>query len=211
MTYNKKQQSYRKGKGRPRRRSLFESIVSLFPWLLMFFLVMGVHSAIHLDLESMIFDKNDVELKEHRTPIEEEFIESEMLEAVPPPRIDTGKIDGETFTVVQEMPRFPGCEDLDISVDEKKKCAEKKMLEFIYQNIKYPEVGADHFEEMTVISFIVNREGKIMDVKLLRGSETLAEEYMRIVKSMPQWIPGKQRGKPVNVQFNLPLRIKLES
>lgn len=118
--------------------------------------------------------------------------------------------DDEVFTIVEEMPPFPGCEELDVSNDEKKKCAEKKMLEFIYKNIKYPKIGVDGFIEMTVVTFIVNREGKVGDIKFLKGNEAIAEEYIRVVKSMPNWISGKQRGKPVNVQFNLPIRIRID-
>ncbi len=211
MTYNKKHKSYKKGKGTTRRRSSFDgNLLRALPTFIL--LLSGVlFVAINLGLKSFLFPSNKTELNEYTIPVEQqEFIESEILEAVPL-AIDTGKIDEEVFTIVQEMPRFPGCEDLDISIDEKKNCAEKKMLEFIYKNINYPAVAPDTFDEMTVISFIVNKEGDIENIKLLRGSEAIGKEYIRIVKSMPRWIPGKQRGEPANVQFNLPIRIKLES
>ncbi|NUO03385.1 MAG: TonB family protein [Saprospiraceae bacterium] len=124
-------------------------------------------------------------------------------------------MDEETFKVVEEMPRFPGsgCETSDSDQVAKKQCADKAMLEFIYKGIKYPKAARDAGTEGTVVvSFIVDKSGKIRDASILRGiGNGCDEEVLRLVGEMPDWIPGKQRGRDVNVQFNLPIKFKLEA
>lgn len=120
------------------------------------------------------------------------------------------------FKFVQEMPRFPGCEDLNISLDEKQLCAQRKMLEFIYSNIKYPAIARENGVQGTcVVRFVVNREGHLDNIELLTdiGAQCGAEA-LRVVELMntkgKTWQPGMQRGRKVNVQFNLPIRFRLE-
>ena len=114
------------------------------------------------------------------------------------------------------MPRFPGCEDAGGSAAEKKQCADKKMLEFIYKNIKYPAIARENgVEGNVVITFVVERDGKVTDAQVLRDiGAQCGQEALRVVNLMNEqgikWIPGKQRGRPVRVQFNLPVRFKLE-
>lgn len=123
----------------------------------------------------------------------------------------------EIFKVVEEMPRFPGCEELNSDEAEAQKCAQRKLLEFIYQNIKYPEEAKKNGDEgVVVVQFVVNKEGVLENAKLVRNpSESLGREVLRIVFLMNQmeerWIPGKQRGRTVNVQFNLPVKFKLDN
>ena len=118
---------------------------------------------------------------------------------------NTGEV--ELFKMVEEMPRFPGCED------NNKSCADKKMLEFIYQNLRYPALARENGVEGTVVvSFIVEKNGKITEPKIVREiGGGCGDEVMRVVNLMPTWIPGKQRGEVVRVQYNLPVRFKLES
>lgn len=130
----------------------------------------------------------------------------------PPPEPEPEEEIDEIFTIVQQMPRFPGCEDGAGDDAEKKKCAEKKMLEFIYKNIKYPSIARENgIEGMVVVSFVVDKLGNITDPKILRDlGGGCGKEALRIVQSMPKWTPGRQRNQPVKVQFNLPVRFKLE-
>ena len=132
---------------------------------------------------------------------------------VPPPPIEEEVPSDEIFTIVQEMPRFPGCEDMEGTSDEKKKCAETKMLEYISDNIQYPtEARKKKIEGMAVVSFVVEKDGTITQPKLARDLDGgCGEEALRIVESMPKWIPGKQRNQPIRVQFNLPVRFKLDN
>ncbi len=132
-----------------------------------------------------------------------------------PPKVATDEVTTkvQVFTVVEEMPRFPGCEDLEGTVEEKKECAEEKLLNFIYENVQYPEearIGG--IEGMVVVNFVIDKDGKILNPKILRDLEGgCGAESIRVVNLMPNWIPGTQGGKPVKVQFNLPIRFKLSA
>lgn len=122
-------------------------------------------------------------------------------------------IDGkqEIFNVVEEMPRFPGCEEIG-DRNDREKCAQTKMLEFIYKNLKYPKAAAtENIEGMVVVKFVVGKDGVLFNPEIIRAiGGGCDEEVLRVVNQMPKWIPGKQSGKHVNVQFNLPVRFKLE-
>ena len=119
------------------------------------------------------------------------------------------------FPVVEEMPRFPGCEGL-ATIEEKKQCADKRMLSFIYQNISYPlEARENGNEGSVVISFVVEPDSTISDPKILREVEGgCSEEALRVINLMNEkglkWSPGKQKGKAVRTQLNIPIRFKLE-
>jgi len=128
----------------------------------------------------------------------------------PPPPPPQPKVE-EIFKVVEDMPRFPGCEDKS-GKDERKKCAEEKMLQYIYKNIKYPAIARENGVEGTVvITFVVEKDGTITDAQIARDiGAQCGQEALRVVNQMPVWIPGKQRGRPVRVQFNLPVKFKLE-
>jgi protein TonB len=103
----------------------------------------------------------------------------------------------QIFTIVEEMPSFPG--------------GEGKLFEYLGKNIKYPQMATDAgISGVVYVTFVVDKEGKIRDVKVLRGiGGGCDEEAVRVVKSMPSWKPGKQRGKAVTVQYNLPIRFTL--
>jgi len=115
-------------------------------------------------------------------------------------------------TTVDEMPRFPGCEDMKGTPLKKQRCAEQKMLEFIYSRIKYPTIARQNGTEgMVVVSFIVETDGSLSEMKILRDlGDGCGKESLRVVSEMPKWIPGKDGSEPARVQFNLPVRFKLE-
>lgn len=114
------------------------------------------------------------------------------------------------------MPRFPGCENEAGDNNAKKACADKKMLEFIYKNIKYPAIARENGVEGTcVIRFVVEKDGSIKDPQIVRDiGAGCGDESLRVVQLMntmgEKWTPGKQRGRSVRVQFNLPVKFKLE-
>ncbi len=132
----------------------------------------------------------------------------------PPPPPPEPKVE-EIFKVVEEFPRFPGCEDLDASKEEKRRCAEQKMYEFIYSNITYPRMALENNIEGTVIvTFVVEKDGTIANIQILRDvSGNCGKEAVRVVNLMNElperWSPGKQRGRPVRTQFMLPVKFKL--
>jgi protein TonB len=113
------------------------------------------------------------------------------------------------------MPLFPGC-DQSMAYAERKQCADTKMLEFIYGNIKYPAIARENgVEGMAVVSFVIEKDGTVTDAKIVRdpGAKT-GDEALRVVQLMNskglKWNPGKQGGRSVRVQFNLPVKFKLE-
>lgn len=129
----------------------------------------------------------------------------------PPPPMNQEPI----FKVVEQMPRFPGCEDME-SLTEKKDCSQKKMLKHIYMNLRYPDSARiKGVQGMVVVQFIVNEEGFVEQVKAVRDiGEGCGQAAIDVVKSMndldSRWIPGKQRGKAVKVIYNLPVKFKLD-
>jgi len=138
----------------------------------------------------------------------------------PPPQntpIGTSiKEESTVFQVVEQMPRFPGCEDVSESIQERKACADQKMLEFIYKNIRYPEQARlDSISGQVVVTFVVTDEGSIINEMIVRKiGGGCDEEVLRVIGLMNEmeerWIPGRQRGRNVNVQFNLPVRFALQ-
>lgn len=143
------------------------------------------------------------------------FFAGEIVSQVTPPAPEVE--DEEVFMVVEQMPRFPGCEELEKSKSEKEACAQKKMLEYIYGNLKYPaEAREKSIEGQVVIQFVIGKDGSILQPTLIRdvsgGCGEAALEVVKSMNNMPQkWTPGKQRGRAVQVKYTLPVKFKLES
>ena len=117
-----------------------------------------------------------------------------------------------TYKVVEEMPRFPGCEDVS-DTEQRKNCAQKKMLMHIYQNIKYPKAAREAGIQGTVVfGFTVKADGQLSNFTIIEGiGGGCDEEVLRIARTMPDWIPGKQDGKHVAVEYVLPVKFKLDT
>ncbi|MEN8225218.1 MAG: energy transducer TonB, partial [Bacteroidota bacterium] len=88
----------------------------------------------------------------------------------------------------------------------------KKLYAYLGNNIKYPVMAKESgIQGKVYVTFVVETDGSITDVKVLRGiGGGCDEEAIRVVSTMPKWKPGKQRGKPVRVQYNLPVRFTLQ-
>ncbi len=110
---------------------------------------------------------------------------------------EEGPAEPEIFTIVEEMPSFPG--------------GDQALLEYMAKNTKYPPLARENgLQGIVVVTFVVDEKGNINNVQVLRGiGGGCDEEAIRVVKSMPAWKPGKQRGMPVRVQYNLPFRFTL--
>ena len=114
------------------------------------------------------------------------------------------------------MPRFPGCENAGGSNDEKAKCAQDKLLQYIYKNLKYPAIARENgVEGMCVIQFVVDKDGSVKDANVVRDiGAGCGEAALKVVNAMnnlsEKWTPGKQRGRNVKVFYTLPVRFKLE-
>jgi protein TonB len=111
----------------------------------------------------------------------------------------TGDVIGEeqVFLAVEQQPEFPG--------------GESALIAYIGKNTKYPAIARENnIEGRVFISFVVEKDGSISDVKVLRGiGGGCDEEAKRVIKSLPKFSPGKQNGRPVRVQFNVPVNFKL--
>ena len=107
-------------------------------------------------------------------------------------------IPGEVFKVVEKMPEYPG--------------GSVELLKFLAQNIQYPEMARkENIQGLVVVQFIIGKDGTIIDPHVVHGiGGGTNEEALRVVKTMPKWKPGLQKGQEVNVQFNLPIRFMLE-
>ncbi len=105
--------------------------------------------------------------------------------------------EDQIFTVVEELPEFPG--------------GTSAMMDFLQTNLRYPEAAKDAGIQGTVfVSFVVESDGSISNIKVLRGiGGGCDEEAVRVVGMMPKWEPGRQRGEAVRVQFNMPVRFVL--
>jgi periplasmic protein TonB len=113
---------------------------------------------------------------------------------------DTGKVNSDgsfDYFTIEEKPEFPG--------------GEAALLRYISSHVKYPEIAMkNEITGKVFILFIINQEGKVTDVELLKGADpSLDEEALRVVSGMPIWKPGKQRGKPVRVSYKIPINFKL--
>lgn len=102
------------------------------------------------------------------------------------------------FTVVEQMPMFPG--------------GYGALMGYLRDNIHYPTVAAENgVQGRVVVGFVVERDGSITDVNILRGVDpSLDREAMRVVKSMPKWTPGKQNGSAVRVKYQVPVSFRLQ-
>lgn len=125
-------------------------------------------------------------------------------------RIDT-LVEQERVTT-EEMPMFRDeeCQSM-ISYTERKKCADNKMLRYIYGNLKYPAKARElGIQGRVILRFVVSKEGKIKEINVLNGiCDEMKNECIRVIESMPTWNPGTQDGEPVNVIFTLPISFRL--
>ncbi|RMF31843.1 MAG: TonB family protein [Bacteroidetes bacterium] len=129
----------------------------------------------------------------------------------PTPEWVTDTLPDKIFRVVEEMPRFPGCEDSGLSGKDLERCSQKKMIEFLMARLKYPREAVEQgLEGLVVIKFVVDKSGEVRTPELVRSVHPLLDaEALRIVDLMPEWVPGKQGGKPVSVQYMLPVKFVL--
>ena len=107
--------------------------------------------------------------------------------------------DQVIFQVVEKMPSFPG--------------GDAALFKFLNENVKYPVIAQENgVQGRAICQFVVNRDGSIVDVEVVRSVDaSLDKEAIRVIKSMPKWSPGQQRGKPVRVKYTLPVNFKLQN
>ncbi len=142
--------------------------------------------------------QNDVQIDDDIDIDVEADQETEVQKYVPvESNNDEEQEEAQIFTVVESMPSFPG--------------GDAARIKYLNENIKYPQMARESgIQGRVFVTFVVEKDGSVTDVKVLRGiGGGCDEEAVRVIKNMPKWIPGKQRGKPVRVQFNMPILFKL--
>lgn len=119
----------------------------------------------------------------------------EEIKAPEPPKHEE---ETKIFTVVEQMPLFPG--------------GDAALMAYLRDNIHYPTVAAENgVQGRVVVGFVVERDGSITDVNVLRSVDpSLDREAMRVVKGMPRWTPGKQNGSAVRVKYQVPVTFRLQ-
>ncbi|MEQ8625075.1 MAG: energy transducer TonB [Vicingaceae bacterium] len=118
----------------------------------------------------------------------------------------------EIFTIVEDMPVFPGCEGKG-SKEEIQNCTNTELQKFIIQNAKFPAMARDAGISGTVyIRYLIDERGEVKNVQVVRGvsgGKALDNEAVRVIESLPKMKPGKQRGKAVRVQYTVPVKFNL--
>ena len=106
--------------------------------------------------------------------------------------------ENKVFVVVETMPKFPG--------------GDAALMSFIAQSIKYPVTAIERgLEGRVICSFVIDKDGTITDVEVLRGIDvSLDKEAVRVIGMMPKWSPGMQRDKTVRVKYTLPINFRLQ-
>lgn len=143
-----------------------------------------------------IVDSNDdfddeLEIKDVEADADEEVQVQEIVE-------DTEEVEGQIFMRVEQMPEFPG--------------GMQALFKFLSKNTKYPTIALENgVQGRVIVGFVVGKKGEITEVKVLRPVDPyLDKEAVRVVQSMPNWVPGKQMNKPVRVSYNVPVNFKLK-
>jgi protein TonB len=114
-------------------------------------------------------------------------------------QVEEEEASNEIFLIVEKTPEFPG--------------GQAELMSYLKNAIKYPVVAQENgIQGRVTCSFVINKDGSIVDVEVIRGIDSsLDKEAMRVISAMPKWKPGEQRGKPVRVRFNLPVNFRLQN
>ena len=141
--------------------------------------------------------EDDVETEDLN--INAEVEQNEVIEEyIAPEVVEEEVVETEIFQIVEEMPQFPG--------------GDAKLLEYVATHIKYPQIARETgIQGRVFVGFVVEPDGSVSNVKILRGiGGGCDEEAVRVIKSLPKWKPGKQRGKAVRVSYQIPVLFKLQ-
>jgi len=125
--------------------------------------------------------------------------ETEVVISAPVDAPEEDEEEEVVFVVVEKMPEFPG--------------GQQALFKYLSENVKYPVIAQENgIQGRVICQFVVNKDGAIVDVEVVRsgGDPSLDKEAIRVIKSMPKWKPGQQRGKPVRVKYTVPVNFKLQ-
>ena len=142
--------------------------------------------------------ENDAQVEESTIQSSEETGQAVDVKYVPVEVEEEPVEEEQIFQVVEEMPEFPG--------------GMAECLKFLAKNIKYPTIAQENgVQGRVIVQFVVNSDGTIVDPVVMRSVDPyLDKEALRVIKMMPKWKPGKQRGKAVRVKYTVPVTFKLQ-
>ncbi len=149
-----------------------------------------------VEVLNVVEDDKEVESIEVNT---EDDKETEVVIAAPIEAPVEEEEEEVVFVIVESMPEFPG--------------GQQALFKYLSENIKYPVIAQENgIQGRVVCQFVVNKDGSIVDIVGVRsgGDPSLDKEAVRVIKSMPKWKPGKQRGKAVRVKYTVPVSFKLQ-
>lgn len=149
------------------------------------------------DVLTIIDDES--ELEETILATTEETGEDVEIKHIPVAVEEELPVEDEIFEVVEDKPEFSDG-------------GAAGLMRYLSTNIKYPTIPQENgVQGKVTVQFVVNKDGSIVDVKVLRGVDPyLDREALRVISSMPKWKPGKQRGVPVRCKFTVPVTFKLK-
>jgi len=139
--------------------------------------------------------EDDVEIEDELEIEESEADENMEIEMI---EMEEEEVEEEQiFTIVEDMPQFPG--------------GDGALMNYIASHVVYPEIAKENgITGRVYVRFVVDRKGNVDKVTIARGVDpSLDKAAMDVIKSMPNWSPGKQRGKPVNVWYTAPINFVL--
>ena len=150
--------------------------------------------------ETLTIVEDDADVDEVDIASTEELGQQVEIKYVPVAVEEEEPEEQTIFEVVEEMPEFPNG-------------GQAGLMQYLAKNIKYPTIAQENGTQGRVVcQFVVNKDGSIVDVKVLRGVDPyLDKEAVRVISTMPKWKPGKQRGKPVRVKYTVPVMFRLQS
>ena len=156
-----------------------------------------------------------IQIVENELEIEEvefestETDESEEIEIIE--EVEDAEDEIFNFAVVENKPIFPGCENL-ATEDEKFMCFNQNIMQHIGKKFEFPELARQMgIQGKVYINFVIEKNGKVSNVTIARGVDKLIDdEAIRVIKLLPSFIPAKQRGKPVRMQYTVPINARLQ-
>ena len=149
--------------------------------------------------ETLTIVEDDADVEETTIATSEETNQAVEIKYVPVAVEEEEPEESTIFEVVEQMPEFPNG-------------GMAGLMQYLSKNIKYPTIAQENGTQGRVtVQFVVNRDGSIVDAKVLRGVDPyLDKEAIRVISSMPKWKPGMQRGKAVRVKYTVPVMFRLQ-
>lgn len=149
--------------------------------------------------ETLTIVEDDSDVEETAIASTEETGQKVEIKYVPVKVVEEEPEEQTIFEVVEQMPEFPSG-------------GMAGLMQYLSKNIKYPNIAQENGTQGRVtVQFVVNKDGSIVDAKVLRGVDPyLDKEAIRVINTMPKWKPGMQRGKPVRVKYTVPVMFRLQ-